>query len=493
MDQIKELVSKQWGFLALGAWIALAINLDLIRVSPFALDEEASRALLLIWTVADNVVNPIVIFGVPDFRALLFAPIGAYWPGNLFAAKILGLVISFIAVAMLYKWACKKTDRDTALISSALLIISPALIIQTDSLSAGPYLLLGFAIGAWLDAAYRKTDAYFGGWYFLQLLWIAITTTIHPLALAYPAAIAWSWYKNPHSFKKSRHIFVGIAIATILAMLIHGFWRNIVFFGNPIESLSIALQGAIIWTKEDIRWIPGIICAALLVAVIILDFKNLQDDLLTKILISGIFIGAFIPDTSWALLCITLVLYRGIFFLSSYNQKFSKNSFAGKKGLLTVVILVTSSYFMFQDKNHALTIRHAILAPVDQLIQSLMVEANDREKPFIVATQWLGRTMIATKRDAFPLPPVNDDPEELLKSIKSVTHLAFDPYTEKNKPLADALGKLGGETETIALVKAGAIVAVRNNNVELTTQQRLALDKKKAAENISNEESINKK
>jgi len=482
MDQTKVIFEKYWGYFALFAWVGIAISLDLVRSSPFGLDEEAARGILFTWTIADNVINPIIIFGVPDFRALLYAPIGAYWSGNLLAAKIMSLVIAFMAISMLYRWARRTCNGETALIASALLIISPILISQVDSLSAAPYILLGFAIGAWLDRAYRKSDKVFGGWYFSQLIWVAILTTLHPIALAYPIAIAWSWHKNPHDKKGSRHIYVGLAIASILAILIHGIWRDITLFTNPIEVLAIALQGSIIWSVEDIAMVPGIIAAGLLALLVSLDFKSFKDDLLGQMLLLSIFIGLAMPDTNWALISITFILYRGFHHLIGYNQKRHKSGAVGQQGLILVFGLIISTFFMLQDKNHVLTIKHAILDPTDALIQSLMIEATDTSKPFIVATQWPGRTMLATKRDAFPLPPGFEDPEQMLKALKSVTHMIFDPFAEQNKALADAIGNLGGETETLALLKGGAIVAIRNHNVQLTTQQRLAKEAKEAKE-----------
>jgi len=478
MNQTKIILQNYWGYIALFAWIGIAIIFDLVRTSPFGLDEEAARGLLYTWTIADNVVNPIVIFGVPDFRALLYAPIGAYWPGNLLAAKIMNLVIAFLAISMLYRWARRTCRGETALIASALIIISPLLIQQVDSLSAGPYIILGFTLGVWLDTAYRKNDKYFGGWYFTQLLWVAILTTLHPIALAYPLAIAWSWYKNPHETKKSRHVYVGLAISFVLAMLIHGIWRDISFFGNPIETLAISLQGSVIWSLEDINWWPGIIAGALLAILVAIDIKPLKGDLLGQTLLLSIFIGLALPDKNWALIAMVYLLYRGIHHLIEFNQGRDSNSLIGQRGLVFTVALIFSTYFMLQDKNHALTIKHALLSPVDELIQSLMIEAADNTKPFIVASQWPGRTMIATKRDAFPLPPGFDDSEKMLTALKSVTHLTFDPFAEQNKPLAEAIGNLGGETETLALLKGGAIVVVRNHHVELTTQQRLALQEK---------------
>lgn len=474
METLKEYFEKYWGLIALIAWIGIAISLDLIRLSPFAIDEQAAKGLLLTWTVADNIINPIVIFGVPDFRALLYIPIGAYWPGNLLAAKILVLIVGFLAVTMLYHWAKKFPYTDTAIIASALLLISPSMITQIDSMAAGPYILLGFVLGVWLDNAYRRTERVFGGWYFSQMLWIAILTTIHPIALAYPIALAWRWYKNPHEHKKSRHIYVGIAISAILSLLLINGWQNLNFFGNPVEQLAISLQGSVIWSKEDIVWAPGMVAAALLVFILTLDSKFLTSDFLGSILALCILIGLIMPDGSWALVCLTLLLYRGIYYVVAYNQSLNKTGFIGQRGVVAIVVLLVSTHFMMQDKNHVLTIRHAILAPVDELIQSVMAEAADPNEPFRVASQWPARTMLATKRDVFPLPPALDDLDEMREVVRSVTHFAFDPNDPANKDLVRALANLSGETETLGLLKAGAIVKVKDHDVELSTQQRLA-------------------
>lgn len=473
MNEAKELLEKYWGYLALLIWIAVAVALDLVRLNPFAIDEEAAKGLLLTWTVSDNIVNPIVVFGLPDFRALLYIPVGTYWPGSLLAAKILSLTIAFIAVSLLYKWAKRTSSQETALIASALLLVSPALITQVDSMSAGPYIIMGFALGVWLDNAYRKNEKYFGGWYFSQMLWVAILSTLHPIALAYPLVIAWNWYKNPHATKKSRHMFVGLFITITFALLLRMGWHNFEAFQNPIEFFATSLQGAIIWSEADISWWPGIIAALLLALVIMIDLKNISKDVLSQMIIVCLALGIIMPDSSWAFIGITFLIYRGTHHLIQYNQSKNKQSTLGQRGVVFAIAFIVCAFFMLQDKYHVLTIKHAILAPEDELIQSLMAIAEDDSKPFRIASQWPGRTMLATKRDVYPLPPAIDDREEMLEAIQSVTHLAFNPYDPKNKALSDAIANLGSETETHGLLKAGAIIEVRNHNVKLSTQQRL--------------------
>ncbi|MDX1810456.1 MAG: hypothetical protein R3240_00790 [Gammaproteobacteria bacterium] len=478
MDNVKEYFEKYWGWLALAVWVGGAVVLSLVRTSPFAIDEEAAKGLLLTWTVADNVVNPIVIFGIPDFRALLYIPIGAYWPGNLLAAKIMALIVAFIAVTMLYHWAKKNSDKEQALLASGLFLISPTLISQVDSLSAGPYILLGFVLGGWINTAYRKNPRPYGGWYFSQLLWVAILTTLHPIALAYPIALVWHWFRNPHDSKGSKHVYVGIAIAVFLALALTGGWGNLKFFGNPIEQLAISLQGSIIWSQADILWWPGIIAAGLLAIITAIDVKNVKQDFVSLAIYLSLFLGLIMPDQNWALICVALLIYRGLHYLFRMNSARHKNGLLGQRGLVIAASLIVCTHFMLQDKNHVLTIKHALLDPQDELIQSVVAEASDHTKPFRAASQWPARTMLAAKRDVLPLPPVYDDPEKMLKVIKSVTHIVFDHTAPENKALVDALGNISTETETLGLFKGGVLVKVRNPDVELSTQQRLAQDDK---------------
>jgi hypothetical protein len=76
--------------------------------------------------------------------------------------------------------------------------------------------------------------------------------------------------------------------------------------------------------------------------------------------------------------------------------------------------------------------------------------------------------MIVVKRDVLPLPPAFSTPEELKeKALQGITHIVFDPYKKQNVAFAKTLSMLPEETETIALMKSGAIIAVRNHQVRL--------------------------
>ncbi len=462
-----NLMEKYWGFVVLALWLSAMLLFGLISTEPYGIEENAARGLLLNWSVADNVINPVLILGVPDFRALLFMPIGAYWPGSILAAKVLTLLIAFAAVSMLYRWARDSEGKEAALIASALLLISPALLSQIDAMDIGPYLLLGFALGAWMDRAYRRKPRYFGGWYFGQMIWVAILISLSPMAIAYPLALAWHWQKNPDEHKKSRHVFIGLGISTVVAVLISGGWDNIAWFGNPVEALALALQGSVAWSRADIVWAPGIIATVLLALVIAIEREFFLRDLLGRMLFLAIVFGLVMANEAWALLAITATLYRGVPLLIRWNQSWHKQSFLGQRGLVAVLTLMVATTFMWQDKAHALMHKIEAYTPEDELIMRLANIAADQSRPFRVASQWPGRTMLATRRDVLPLPRYYDNLEQLEKNLKGLTHLAFDPYAEENKLLADGIASLTGVTETLALMKGGVILAVRDHTVQL--------------------------
>ena len=154
---------RYWGIGALIIWGGLAIALNLLRFDPYGIDEAAARALLLTWTVADRVVNPIVTLGAPDFRALLFLPLGAYWSGSFIALKVFMLLMLFAAVTLMYRWSRQHQDAESAMLASGLLLIAPVALMQINAIGSGPFLLLGFGLAAWLDQRYRKVGKQLGG------------------------------------------------------------------------------------------------------------------------------------------------------------------------------------------------------------------------------------------------------------------------------------------------------------------------------------------
>ena len=182
------------GYVALLIWGILA--LFLFRQDALNIDEGAARSLLLVWSVADQIASSAVHFGTPDLRIFLFIPAGFIWTGSIFAAKIFSVFFMALAAWLLYSWKQNQSDAETALIATGLLLISPLTLTLIDTLAPGVYLLLAAVLGSWLDRAYRSSPLPFGGWYFAQLFISVLSVSLHPVGLAYPLALLWSWHKH---------------------------------------------------------------------------------------------------------------------------------------------------------------------------------------------------------------------------------------------------------------------------------------------------------
>lgn len=464
---VTQFVSRFWVVGAFAVWAGALLGLGVIRLDTFGLDEGSARALLLNWAISDNIVNPVLTMGLPDFRALLFVPVGVYWAGNMLAAKILTLAIGFIGVTLLYRWASRIVGSEAAMVASALLLVSPALIGQIDAMGVGPFLLLGFALGVWLDHAYRAKKGYFGGWYFCQILWVAVLVTIHPMALAYPAALAWQWFKKPDENKTSRHMYVGIFLATTLVLVLTRGWLDIAWLANPIVALGNATMGGVVLSSGDERLLAGTIVTGLAILLVVLERTKLATDFGGLMLLVGLGIGSIAADGAWATLAVALVLYFGVSRLIVLNQSFGKRSFVGQRGLLTVASFALCTWFMLEAKAHAATISLEVLSPQDELIRLLGEEAGQRDRPFRAASRWPARSMLVCKRDVFPLPPATLELEDLRKALKGLTHVAFDPFEEKYKPLAAKLAAMTEMTETLSLQKGGVLLATRDHEVKM--------------------------
>lgn len=434
-----------------------------MRTTPYGLDEGAARGLLLVWSISDKIVNPIVTLGVPDFRALLFIPLGAYWPGSIIAAKVLTMLLAFVALILLFRWSKESADTETALIASALLLISPQFINEIDSIGTGVYLLLAFAVGAWLNQAYRRTHHAFSGWFFLQLLWVAFTITLHPAGLAYPLALGWSWYKDPIDPRQKRHLLMGLGLVTTLVLSIRGGWSTVTWWINPVLSLSEA-HHAVIGVAEP-NWLIGIALLAILIVVTWLDRYFLTSDFVGRMLLLGGILGLASANNAWVLLALVIIFYRGTVHLIHLNQKVNGDTLIHQRGIVLTISFALTTVFMLADKSHIHAVGLGVLNPQDQLIQFLaqdMPETKDAD--FKTASQWPGRTMLALRRDVFPLPQGAKDGETLLKNIKGITFLLFDQDDIQNVELVRNISELGGTAETLYLEKGGVVIRIHDRN-----------------------------
>lgn len=454
----------------LAVWIAaLFWGFNLINLSPYGLSEGAAKALLFLWSIVDRIANPVATFGTPDMRTLLLLPVAIYWSGSMLATKIFTAMLAFFGALLLYYWA-RKQNNESALMATALLLISPLMITQISTIGTGPMLLLTFGIGLWVSNTYRAKPRPLGGWYFVQLLVVMTAVSLHPAGLGYALALAWLWIRDPLNKSQQKQILIGLAIAVPLMISFQSGWQeDIHWFSDPLIMLSNAALNGAAGFGEPAGWFSGIIIALLLFFVIIRDKAFLFKDLMGSILLFSTLIGLVAATPDWAMIAIALLLYRGIDQLVTFNQSFNSNSLMGQRGLVVIVLMIVSTTFMLGDKQYRQILQSELLSPTDDIIQQLAVEASDHDKPFQAASQWPARTMLACRRDVFPLPMAAKDGATLLESIKGITHLTFDHNLEANRGLSKNLAELSGIAETLTLEEAGVIIHIKAPATEATT------------------------
>lgn len=458
---IARIDQRYWALLLLVAWGLVLVFFDLINFTPYGMDEGATRALLLDWSIADQVAHPVVVFGMPDFRALMFIPLGVYWSGSIIAAKMFTVIITFLALWLLFSWSKQTQSGEVALIGSGLLLIAPVTLLQLDAIGAGPYLLLIFGLAWRTDHKYRAQDRAITGWYFTQLLLIATAVTLHPAGLAVPAALAWYWKKNPIELKRRNQVLLGIGLTVTVILVMQAGWIALRWFDNPLIALGTAIAGLDPLELTPRGALFGAVPFALLLLVLVMDWRFLSGDLLGTILALGAIIGLIAADGAWAMTAIALVLYRGTVLLIKANSAIRVRNFLGQRGVVFMTLLILTTLFMQIDRVHARHNLLDVLSPEDELIRTLAFEAEAAGENFRVASQWPGRTMFAVKRAALPLPPPQDDPAKFMQQMKGVTHIMFAHNDPKNAPLAQSIANLSGNAETVALQAGGVIVKLR--------------------------------
>lgn len=463
---------KYWAYFALSIWGALSYML--LNKTPYGIDEGAARALLLVWSVADDVVSPIVTLGLPDFRTVFFVPVGYLWSGNIVAAKISTMLVMSCAVWAIHRWRQRSGDSESALLATGLLLICPLLIDQIDMISVAPFLLIIFALGARLDQIYRESPHAFGGMYFSQIFLCMVSVTLHPVGLAYPLVLLWAWYKSPSDAKHKNYFFGGIIFVVLFALMLTMGWNHTEWFTNPIRSLSSLLSGSP--STEDtgvFRWMSGIGVLVILLLVIWKQAGNLWADFLGRTLLVALIMGILVGDETWSIIVLTICLYWGLPLLLPTRIN-SSSGFWGQRGVALLLLFVLSTTFMLVDKTHYQMVLAGDLSPRDSLIKTLAESSgnflNDDpgqnppdKKPVRVASQWPGLTMLACRCDALPLPPSAKDSEALLAMLRGIKYLIFDPRDHVNSSLSRNLATMdAGKVETVALQQGGVIVEIKS-------------------------------
>ncbi len=462
---------RYWGYLALLLWGGLALFLQ--RHTPYALDEGAAKALILDWSIGDQVANSVVTLGTPDMRALLWLPLGFMWPGQIFAAKIVTTLMLALTAAGLYSWRkCHGTEEE-ALLTTGLLLIAPLTLQQLDTLSPGIELLAAFVAGAWLDRAYRQTPRAFGGLFFAQLAVCAFSVSLHPAGLAYPLSLLWFWRSKPLDRMQQRIFYIGVVLTTAMTLLLRMGWHDLGSWQNPLINAAAMIWGTTLPGSDlsAVDWISGALLLALLLAIILYQRRNLCADLMGCNLLLGVLLGAFISDSAWGFLGLTLFLYGGLPWLLKPRAILKKHGFLVQRGWIWVLLLLLSNVDMQAGRVWYGQNINDILSDQDQLIKTFaddvdqlrkVSEEQNQAMPRIrVASQWPARTMIACRCDALALPPAAKDPQSQLALLHGLSHLMLAPAVGKNLGLAENLAMLGTDVETISLQPGGVILKVK--------------------------------
>jgi len=468
---ISRVPQKCWAYTALSIWAALCFIL--LHRSSYGINEGAAQALLLVWSIADNVVSPIVTLGFPDFRAVFLSPAGFLWSGDILPAKVVTILIMSITAWTIHSWRLQKGESESALLATGLLMISPLLLVQIDTISVAPFLLFSFAMGAWSDQIYRHSQKAFGGMYFLQLFLSLVCITLHPIGFAYPLALLWAWYKNPLDKKHQTYIFSGIVASILLALILTSGWRHIVWFTNPLQSLSgLLLEPVSIEDFGAFHWVAGIGMAIILLLVLWKQAKNLWGDLLGRTLLIGLAIGIFTGDEIFAIVALVTCLYWGLPLLLNKSTG-SQGGFWQQRGLVLLLTMFLATTCMVSSKLRYQSLQTAELSPRDNLIKALAEDSGlfgsdnasqdtSSKKNIRVASQWPALTMLACRCDALPLPPNANDSDALFEMLHGISYLIFDPRDPANSSLAHNLSLMNsGKVETIMLQKGGVIVQVK--------------------------------
>ncbi|RMH59326.1 MAG: hypothetical protein D6678_07960 [Zetaproteobacteria bacterium] len=428
----------------------------LFRYDRLGIEEGAAQALLLNWSIVQQIASPVALYGMPDLRAIFFVPLDMHWAGSLVAAKVFTLLTLFGTALMLYRWAERVYSSESAMISTALLLIAPISAMQVDALGSGVFLLFCLVAACWLNEIMRNAKHALPSWFFLLIITCAMAVSLHPMGLAIPAVLLWQWWRAD-AWQQARGKFLGLLLATVVICYIRWGWYGMeAGADNPLVMLGDALLGSPLLRSPG--WGTGLILFDLLLITAGVHLWRKCADPLALMLMLASAIGLLAANHSWAFLSWTAILLLGIPLLIEANTRWGWRSLLGQRGVLLLVVCVVATISMNADRNLARVSALHLKNNTDMVIAVLAQEAADASKPFIAASEWPARTLLACRRDVLPLPPVNKDLATFRKQISGLTHLAFDPRAPRNHDLTRAMAALSHEWETIALLPGGVVL-----------------------------------
>ncbi|MBN4076740.1 hypothetical protein JYT48_00525 [Mariprofundus ferrooxydans] len=467
---------RHFGLLAL---CALAfVYMALFRYDAFGIDEGAARALLINWSIIDHVANATPLFGFPDLRVIMFIFLDLHWAGSLPAAKVFTLFMLLGSALMLYRWSEANDSAEVGTMATAMLLISPITIMQTDSLSPGVFLLFCFITAFWMNHYYEHAVRTMSASFFILILMSSFAVSLHPMGLAIPIALALLWLpkkldnnaqqddSSPQSDKR-RALFIGLGISTALLLFVRWGWSGLETNVNHLASLGAILTGSpILQATAPTGY--GLIVASLLAFVIAIYIYRRCFELFSLTLVIACLIGLFLPDYSWALIALTTILFLGLPMLIAAHRKTGIQNIIGQRGLVILLIIVVTSIFTSADKHYRMISQLKLKSDSDNLLASAASIASNHSKDFIIASQWPARTMLVTKRDVLPLPPqrILQDVDTFIEKTASVTHFMFDPNAPENKALSEISARLIQRMEAVEILPAGVLLQVNTPKID---------------------------
>lgn len=443
-----------------------------LHAGPYGLTEEGSKALLLAWSIADQVPSTALTLGAPDIRLIFFLPLALPWAGVVIAAKWLTLLIMAAAGALLYSWRARDDQGEAALLATGLLLIAPLTVNSIDSLSAAPFLLAICGTASWLNGKLSHERGTLGGWFFAQMLLCGAAVSLHPAGLAYPAALIIYWLAEPKERRDRQIALTGIPLIVALALVMRAGWGGMAFGQNPLSAAAAVFSGS----RPDVplsvaAWLGGFALIALTAAVALHERRRLMADLTGGTLMLSVLFGVVAADKTWALLMLALLLYGGFPWLLRVCAPLKGRGLLLQRGWLWLLLVVICTAFMRTNRAEFEVGRLNLLSAEDELIRALAVGMNGLKTtgtagaapasgdaaPILVATPWPARTSIACQCGALPLPPAAKDPESQLAMMRGVSYVILADSLE-SRALANNFSQLGARVEVLSKQAGGVIL-----------------------------------
>jgi len=442
--------------LCLLAWAYLSM----FRYDNYGIEESAALAILLNWSIVHQIASPVAFFGVPDLRAILFIPLDMYWAGSLIAVKVFTMYILFGTALIMYRWSEEVHGGESSMMATALLLIAPISLMQTDAIGSGIYLLFCFVVIGWLNQMVRDSDKALPSWFFLQLMMAALALSMHPMGLAVPLALGIHWLRNSSDAGKTRRMLLSISFVTAFMLFIRWGWYGMDdAVSNPLSILGDSILGSPLLHDAGTGF--GMLIAACLLIVIGVQAYRRVNDPVSIMLASATLIGALHADHVWVFIAWATTLYLGLPLLIELNQRIGSRSLMGQRGVLLLLVIGIATISMLNTRQMEQVAKLHMKGPVDTLISVLELEAADTDKPFVVASQWPARTLLVCRRDVLPLPPAKEDSAAFRRQTDGLTHIAFNPQLEGARQLTRNVASMSDTFETIAVLQAGAVLKAK--------------------------------